>query len=283
MPGFGDRLADDAALGPDQLRARARRPTAAARRLGPQVEPERPLARRPRLHVRGGPRCPPRSLRDYRGPPHRAAGALHAAGLPARDSSQLAESHQMLAVARRRARSRCPDRRRARRHPPAGPAPAVLFPVVTDGAARSSTPTGCSRTAPARGVPHRSLRATCARSRQARTDRRARHEPAPGRDPAAQRGDGGGAARRRARALMRAVAGGAAREPGPRSSASVAATCGGAGRRGGSSSDLAGARGAAAWRPSASARCAGVVRAVLPERGLDRDHPRRHPRRTCRP
>jgi putative copper export protein/mono/diheme cytochrome c family protein/peroxiredoxin len=130
MPGFGERLADDQRWDVVNY-LRALGATAAARTLGPQVEPGRPWLVAPDFTFAVGP-IPPQSLRDYRG---RRSVLLVLYSLPGSRPrlTQLAQSHQILgflgvepiAVPQDAA----PDAiRRLASTPP------VLFPIVTDGA-----------------------------------------------------------------------------------------------------------------------------------------------------
>jgi putative copper resistance protein D len=130
MPGFGDRLGDDERWDLVNV-VRALGAAAAARRLGPAVEPDRPWLVAPDFAFAVGP-TPTRALRDYRGrrlvllvlyslPVSRPRLTQLAAGYPTLTLLGL----EVIAVPRDGA----PDAIRR-----LGPEPRALFPLVTEGA-----------------------------------------------------------------------------------------------------------------------------------------------------
>ena len=145
MPAFGDRLDADARW---HLVNYLRVLSAAdvSRLLGPSVLAEPLGIVAPDFTFTVGPEYA-RSLKDYRGQQDRAARALHAADLPrAPGGAGRGLRHPRRARGRDR---RGADRRRPRGHPPAGRLAADPLPGRDGrGAARSSTPTDCSRRRP---------------------------------------------------------------------------------------------------------------------------------------
>jgi len=129
MPGFGERLNEDQRWDLVNF-VRALGARAAARPLGPEVEPGRPWLVAPDFSFSVGP-MPPQSLRDFRG---RRIVLLVLYTLPASRPrlTQLAQNHQVLAFLGVEPiavpRDAAPDAIRR-----LGPQPPILFPVVTDG------------------------------------------------------------------------------------------------------------------------------------------------------